>query len=440
MTNPQTRVASLDSPVFAVPDAALVPVNGYLSSQVDIPQSRMFVIKKLLAGFKEKHPDIPAYDASQGDGGISLPGVPLPLLERAAEMLKKNGTAYDPPNGTPAFRKATAEQYWGFEASTGYGPDNIAATDGGRDALSKAYQAMTSLGTGRIGDALLVSRVPWISYMWGPYGVGMNVLLAPGEEAQGWEFTEDGLAASVEFCEKYGGGRKIAGLVITSPDNPTGRTLSPERQIALAKKALDLGIPFVLFDWIYRQVTEGEPININTVLNAFSPQERGRLMFMDGLTKSLGASNIRNAHLVASKQVIDFVTSRASHGVMPNFFGQAVALAAYEIGFAKAAEPIVKPTNESRKIVRQFVKEKGYRAIIGDGGYYAFIDCSETIRRHNLPGSPELIEYMAANFGLTAIAGKYFSDYANNWIRFSYALAPEVTRKAVERFHEGMQS
>jgi aspartate aminotransferase len=431
---------SLESPVFSVPSHALVPVSGYLSTQVDIPQSRMFIIKKLLATFREKHPDLPAYDASQGDGGASLPGVPHNLLERAFALLKQNGTAYDPPIGTLAFRKATAEQYWQFKAEIGYSAENIAATDGGRDALIKVYQAMLTLGTGRIGDVLLVSRVPWISYLWGPYGVGMNVLLAPGAEADGWEYTEDGLAESVAYCAKYGGGRRVAGLVITSPDNPTGRTLSMERQIALAQKAFALGIPFVLFDWIYHQITEGAPADINVLLSAFTPEERARIIVLDGLTKSLGASNIRAAHVVAAKPVIEFIASRSSHGVMPNFFGQAVAQAAYEIGFRQAAASIIEPTNASRAIVRAFVKEKGYRAVIGDGGYYAFIDCTEAIRRGNLADSVALVEYMAENFGLTAIAGSYFSEAGKNWIRFSYALPPEITAKALERFDEAMRS
>jgi aspartate aminotransferase len=438
VSNPSSL--SPDTPFFAMPDAALVPVHGYPATMMDIPQSRMFMIKKLLAKFKETHPGVPMYDASQGDGGASLPGVPADLLEAAYAMLKQNGTGYDPPNGTATFRKVTAERYWGLEAVTGFGPDNIAATDGGRDALLKAYGAMITLGTGRVGDVLLVSRVPWISYTWGPYGLGMNVLLAPGDEARGWEYTEDSLAASVEFCAKSGGGRRIGGVVITSPDNPTGRTLPLERQIALAHKAIELGIPFVLFDWIYNQVSEGEPCNINTVLKAFSPEDRDKLMFMDGLTKSLGASNIRNAHLVASKKVIDFATSRASHGVMPNAFGQAVAIAAYEKGFRKAAESIIGPTNASRIVVRKFLKEHGYRAIIGDGGYYAFIDCAEVIKRCNLPGSPELFEQVAERFGLAAVAGGFFSEAGNNWVRFSYALPVETTQKALERFDEAMRS
>jgi aspartate/methionine/tyrosine aminotransferase len=428
------------SPVFAVPEPALVPPNGYPSSQVEIEPSKMFTIKKALATYKNKFgADAPTYDASQGDGGASLPGVPHDLLDRANELQKKQGTGYNQPYGTDAFRVATAEQYWKFDASTGFGPQNIAATDGGRDALIKAYQAMTTLGTGRVGDALIVSRVPWISYKWGPYSLGMNVLLAPGDEADAWAFTEDGLSDCVEYAKSCGG-RKIAGLIITSPDNPTGKTLAMSRQIELARKALELGVPYVLFDWIYHQITEGEPANINEVLNAFEPALRDRLIFLDGLTKSLGASNVRSAHLVASKKVIDYVISVASHTIIPNFYGQAIAMAAYEKGFQNAAQSIIGPTNASRKIIKAFCEEKGYRVIIGTGGYYAFIDCARAIERLGFKDSIQIGDHFAENYGLAVIPGAHFSAAGANWIRFSYALPPEKTEKALARFHDAFNS
>ncbi len=433
-------VTSLDTPVFAVSDEALVPVNNYPSTQIAIPQSKMFVIKKSLQGYKAKFGnDAPTYDASQGDGGASLPGVPAELLDRANELLKKHGTGYDFSYGTDAFRKATAEQYWKIDASTGFGPANICATDGGRDALMKAYQAMISLGTGRIGDAVVVSRVPWVSYNWGPYEIGGNVLLAPGQEDQAWQYTEDGLAACVDFCAKQGG-RKIAGVIITSPDNPTGHTLTMQRQIQLAKKALELGIPFVLFDWIYHWVTDGAPANISEVLNAFSPEERNKLMFLDGLTKSLGASNVRGAHLIASEKVIKYITNIASHSVLPNFYAQAISMAAYEIGFRKAAAPIIDPTNASREIARKFFQAKGHRVIIGTGGYYAFVNVSDAIQRGGFANSEDFVTYAAENFGIAVIPGIHFSEFGKNWIRFSYALPPEKTQKALEKFDEAFRS
>ncbi|HVO41040.1 MAG TPA: pyridoxal phosphate-dependent aminotransferase [Aggregatilineales bacterium] len=398
------------------------------------------MIKKSLTTYKGKFgADAPTYDASQGDGGASLPGVPHELLDRANELQKKQGTGYDQPYGADVFRKATAEQYWKFDAATGYGPQNITAAEGGRDALLKAYQAMTMFGTGRIGDALIVSRVPWISYKWGPYSIGMNVLLAPGEEAHAWEYTEDGIAAAIEYA-KACGGRKVTGLIITSPDNPTGNTLPMARQIALARKALELGIPYVLFDWIYHQITTGATANINEVLNAFEPAQRERLMFLDGLTKSLGASNLRGAHLIASKKVIDYIVSIASHAVIPNFYAQAVAIAAYEKGYATAARSIIEPTNASREVMRKFLKEHNYRAIIGEGGYYAFIDCAPAIQRLGLADSIQFGQHLAENFGVAVIPGSFFSDAGKNWIRFSYALPPEKTKKAVIRFDEGFKA
>ena len=76
-----------DTPVYAQQEQYRIPVNDYPAAQTPIPPSRMFEIKKALDGYKAKMgADAPVYDASQGDGGASLPGVPADILMRAAEM------------------------------------------------------------------------------------------------------------------------------------------------------------------------------------------------------------------------------------------------------------------------------------------------------------------------------------------------------------------
>src|SRR5690606_35619899 len=147
-----------------------------------------------------------------------------------------------------------------------------------------------------------------------PYAVGLNVLLAPGDPQEGWRYTPEGIEASAEFAAAEG--RKVAGIVITSPDNRTGRTIPLEEQITQARAAIESGYPFVLFDWIYHWVTDSGPSDINVVLQAFSPEVREKLIFLDGITKSLGASNIHSAHLFAGKEVIKYLTSQASHAVI----------------------------------------------------------------------------------------------------------------------------
>ena len=427
----------LDSPTYAVPDANLIPVSDYLTRTAPIPPSRMFLINKSLKVYTEKYPERLTFDASQGDGGASLPGVPAEILERAVQMQIDHGTAYDMPFGTDAFRRCVIETYWKLDSDLGYGPANVLGTAGGRDALVKAYQAMLSLGHGRQGDAVVVSRVPWISYNWGPYGIGANVLYAPGRPEQGWAYTEEGLQACVDFAAHSG--RKIAGLVITCPDNPTGLTITPERQAVLAKAALRAGVGFVLFDWMYHYVTDEQPMNLNTFLRFFEPGERSRLMFLDGITKSLGASNIRNCHLIASEAVIKFIVARASHMVMPSFYSLAVAMAAYEMGYDKASASIVEPTNASRIALKSFLDEHGFTYILGKG-YYAFIRVGEWIRARGWEDSEPMGQYLAEEHGLAVVPGAFFSDYGGDWIRFSYATPPERTLGAAERLVEGLNA
>jgi len=279
--------------------------------------------------------------------------------------------------------------------------------------------------------------VPWISYNWGPYGVGANVLWSPGDPANGWAYSEDGIRESVAFAAQSG--RKVAGLVITNPDNPTGLTTSAERQVTLAKAALEAGIPFVLFDWMYHYVTDEQPMDLNSFLPLFTPEERKRLMFLDGITKSLGGSNIRNCHLLASEDVVKFNVARASHAVIPTFYSLAVAMAAYEIGYTEASQTIVGPTNASRKALKPLLEQNGFEHIIGKG-YYAFINVGEYIRAKGWADSEPLGQYLAENYGVAVVPGAFFSPFGNDWIRFSYATPVERTTGAFQRLLEGLNS
>ena len=432
-----SALASPDQPVYVVPEENLIPPSDHLGKMKEIPASRMFLIKKSLKIYQENNPGSPVFDASQGDGGASLPGTPLEILERAAKLQMDHGTGYDSPFGTVKFREIVAEKYWGFAPDLGLAPANVIATVGGRDGLVKSYEAMLNLGYGNQGDALLVSRVPWISYNWGPYGVGANVMLAPGREEEGWTYSEEGIQASVEFAAKSG--RKIAGMIVTNPDNPTGQTISVEKQISLGKAALEAGVAFVLYDWIYHQVTDEEPMDINAFYAEFTSEERKRLMVLDGLTKSLGGSNLRSAHLIASEKVCKFTTARASHNVIPPFYGTAVAMAAYEMGYKEASRSIVEPTNASRKVLQAFLDENKFKYIIGKG-YYAFIHVGEWLKAKGWEDTVALGQYLAEEHGIATVPGAFFSKYGGEWLRFSYATPPERTQGAAERLLEGLQA
>jgi aspartate/methionine/tyrosine aminotransferase len=426
-----------DRPWCVVPEENLVAIDASPGTMAPIPGSRMFEIKEALAVYRKANPEAEMFDASQGDGGASLPGVSREVLEAAAALQMEHGTGYDKPFGTEMFRTAVVEDYWGLNSATGWGPANVLACQGGRDALLKAYDAAQFLGHGRHGDFVVTSRVPWISYNWGPYSVGANVMLAPGDEADGWAMTGQGIRQCADEAARCGG-RRVAMVVITSPDNPTGRSLSEDEQLSLAVTCLEAGVPYVLFDWIYHRVTDGECHDVNRFLSRLDPEHRERCIFLDGITKSLGASNIRNAHLLASAPMVKFMQSRASHGVIPSFHSQAVAIAAYRMGFDRASAGIVEPTNRSRAVLSEALDGAGIRHIIGKG-YYAFVDVGPWIDRGGFADSGELGAALGERYGMATVPGVYFSRFGSRWLRFSYALPPETTAAAARRLIDSLE-
>ena len=400
----------------------------------DIPQNQMFDLRAVLGEYSKKNPNAKIFDASQGDGGASLPGVPRYILDDAYEMLLDRGTRYGPPHGTEEFRRSVVEDYWGLDSYLRMDPQNVVATCGGRDALLKAYTAAQEMGgEGRRGDFIVTSRVPWISYNWGPYTVGANVMLAPGDERDGWALTKNGILECQQYATKLS--REIACLVITSPDNPTGRYTSLDEQIDLIKFALKTGVRYVLLDWMYHWISDLEPFSLNYLLISLDPNERKRVIVLDGLTKSLGGSSIRNAHLVADKYIVDHIRYRASHGIIPSYFGEAVAMAAYKSGYSKAVKSIAEPTSKSREFMRKATSQYGLKSIIGQG-YYAFINVEQYLLRKRMRSSAELGLWLAGEHGVAIVPGIYFSKHAANWIRFSYALTPEDTVKTFNRLLE----
>ena len=95
---------------------------------------------------------------------------------------------------------------------------------------------------------------------------------------------------------------------------------------------------------------------------------------------------------------------------------QAVAIAAYEMGFEKAAASIIEPTKLSRKVLRAKLTAEGANFIMGDG-YYAFIDCTPYIEAGGFNDSEALMTYLGEKFGIAVVAGVYFSQAGANWVR-----------------------
>ncbi len=254
-------MTAYDTPRFVVPDQNLIPVDPYLGSLYETPPSRMFIIKLSLKKYVEKmrarrrSPMTPR----RGTAAHRCPVSRRRYWTARTKWSRRTAPATISPMGRTNSAKRSIEQYWQLDPALGWGPKNVLATVGGRDALVKAYTAMIALGTGGSGDAVMTSRVPWISYNWGPYGVGANVLLAPGDEVTAWQYSEDGIRAAVDFCQQRWRASDRRDRSSPRRITPPGTRSPLERQIALGKCALGAGVSFVLYDWMYHYITETGP-------------------------------------------------------------------------------------------------------------------------------------------------------------------------------------
>ncbi|MEC7984244.1 MAG: aminotransferase class I/II-fold pyridoxal phosphate-dependent enzyme [Myxococcota bacterium] len=419
-----------------------------------IQPSKMFVIKEELKAFVEKNPTVPIYNASQGDGGMSLGGIPPEELAQALlRYLPTHGsTKYGDPVGRADIREAIAKNYYGFST---LGADNIILGDGGRDLLQKWYQLIQQ-GCGHVGGSLIVSAAPWGSYMQGTYMSCLNTISAPGSADDGFQITPEGIDSCIARAEQEG--MPVVALVITTPDNPTGNYLQKEEIARLIEHAAARGIRYVLVDLMYQSVTDPDVgmYDIAGLFEELSSAAKNAVFFLDGLTKSVGGSNLRNCHLVCGgNEHILRLKGLATHSVLPNALGEAAALAVY--GQDNPIEHpwvqrVVIPTAESRALLKSGLAEKGFRAIIGQG-YYAFINVWPWLNRRiptahqfvdintgrtvsHIDSATTLKSYLAQQWGLAIIHGSVFRQPA--FIRFSYANTPAYTQGALHRFEEAL--
>ncbi len=209
---------------------------------------------------------------------------------------------------------------------------------------------------------------------------------------------------------------------------------------------------------MYQSVTDPDIglYDIAGLFEGLSAPAKNAVFFMDGLTKSVGGSNLRSCHLVCGgDEHIMRLKGLATHSVLPNALGEAAALAVYgqENPISHPwVQRVVVPTAQSRALLKTGLAARGFRAIIGQG-YYAFINIYPWLNR-SIPAAHQFVDintgqrveridsattlksYLAQQWGLAIIHGSVFRQ--PDFIRFSYANTPEYTKGALLRFEEAL--
>jgi len=343
--------------------------------------------------------------ASSIDLGLGEPSL-MPNVahfDAAMEHVRACGVRYTPNAGDAELRAAIAAHY----AYPGLGnAENACVTVGSQEAMYAVL--LTLLDPTR--DEILVVEPTFPSYakMAALHGITVRrVAMAASDD-----FAYDGerITAAV--------GERTRAIVICSPCNPTGRTISGE-QAALIARTLEGrgGGVTIVHDEIYREQRFTESADLAKLY--------ANTIVVNSLSKSNALTGLRIGWILASAQFIEQAVKVHAWAVScADTFAQRVALHVFGSGaVGEHAEWYARRREEVLAVLR----ESGVRFVQPDGAFYALV---------RLPDGADSLQTALAlvdRYDVVAIPGVAFGENAEGWLRLSWVAALDDLREGLDR-------
>ncbi|MDD1746679.1 MAG: aminotransferase class I/II-fold pyridoxal phosphate-dependent enzyme [Methanomassiliicoccales archaeon] len=341
--------------------------------------------------------------------GIGEPdfGPPSPLLEGMREAMGLGLDGYGPTKGLPELRGAIAEMLKPHNSSIT--AENVMITCGATQGVMTAYQTLFDPA-----GEVLVPDPGFVLY-------SPDALLVDAEPVPYYLWEEDGFEPSVEMLKGLINPR-TDGIVVNSPGNPTGGTLSKGTVKAIADLAQDKGF-FIISDEVYdRFVYEGEH-------HSFLPYLENSIV-VNSFSKCLGIPGWRIGYMVAEKAIIDQLAKI-------NYYAVACPSTPVQYAVSRALEGMDsfmahhrKEYDSRRRLMTSLLNEiPGFHCALPKGAFYAFPS-------YDQDASCLELAHALVNSGLICIPGCAFGDAGDGHLRFSYATSPENIRVGLEKVKE----
>lgn len=324
---------------------------------------------------------------------------------------------YTPSKGILELRRAIAEKFK-RDNSLSYDPEKeIIVTPGAKQALYEAVLAITNPG-----DEILIPSPFWVSYE-------PMVQLADGKpvfvsthEDEGFRLTPENVAREIT--------NKTRGIIINSPNNPTGAVFRMEdlREIAELCAAYDL---IAISDEIYEKIIyEGKHISI-----AALPGMKERTITINGFSKAYSMTGWRLGYAAAPDELIVGMARVQEHSVScPTSFVQKAGIAALE-GPQDEVEVMVKEFRRRRDVLVDGLSEiEGVTCVKPEGAFYVFANFSAYGK-----DSFRLTEELLEKAGVAVIPGAAFGGLGEGYLRLSYATSMDNILEALDRIKKSLR-
>jgi aspartate/methionine/tyrosine aminotransferase len=360
---------------------------------LDLEESRIREVANAGMG----RPDVLAFWFGESDEVT-----PDVVRQAAIDSMQKGETFYSHNLGLPELRQAVSDYTSALHGPIGM--SRIAITSGGVNALMLAAQALIDAG-----DEVVAVTPVWPNLTAQALVMGANLKCVALRPVNGqWQLDMAALKAAITPATRM--------LIVNSPNNPTGWTLSRAEQAEILAHCRATGT-WVLADEVYERLYyESDTPNgcAPSFLDMAEPDDR--LVVVHSFSKSFLMTGWRLGWLVMPEamthhmgKLIEFNTSCAS------VFTQRAGVVALQ-NTANITPRVVAHLKTCRDTLVPLLQAvPGVQVAPAKGGMYAFF------RLEGHPDSVATAKRLVAEAGLGLAPGEAFAPEAAGWLRWCFA-------------------
>jgi len=346
------------------------------------------------------------------DVTIGQPNFPTPkyIKDACIEALEAGYTGYCDYSGIPILKEEIIKK---TKRDTGleYRPDEILATTGVAQGCFVALMSFLNPGD----EVILPDPV---------YFIYDNCANIAGAEIRKYRLTEEN-EFQIDIEELKGLiTEKTKMLVIVSPSNPLGASLTTANLAEVAKIAVEHDL-IVVTDEIYDMLVyeDPKPVSIATF-----PGMRERTIILNGFSKSFAMTGWRLGWAVAPEELIDPMNRMAFYMTSGpvSFVMHAAATALREED--GSCEMMRKEFDKRRRyLVEEINLLNNLSCLAPKGAFYIFLNVKKTGM-----SSQKFCEYIFEKYRVAVIPGNLFGSSGEGFVRISYAASDETLKAVIE--------
>ena len=358
------------------------------------------------------------------DFGAGEPDFPTPPHIKAAahRAIDANFTKYTANAGTEDLKRAIVERYK-IDNGVDYAPAEVICSAGGKQALFNSVLALFGAG-----DEVITHMPGWPTLV-------EQIRLADATPVIVRTYAEDG------FCLTAGAvidamTPRTRGIIINSPDNPTGALMREDDLEAVAREAARRGI-WILLDLCYDKLIY-DP-GAHNIVGIVSRHNRDRSVLCGSASKAYAMTGWRCGWAVGPAPLVSACNAIQSHSTSNVC---SITQKAVEAALRGPQDCVREMLDEYRRRRDQLCEWLSVDSRISfkkpAGAFYLFPDVSEFLSPDGIRTSAELATALLNDARVALTPGEAFD--APGYIRISYATSMKELERGSQRILEFLAS